>query len=159
MSRGAQRATRAVSTGAVAALLALATACSLFAPHFVAPRLSLVNVELVRADLLSQHLRVRVHVQNPNDRVLPVKGLTYTLYVEGESFAQGESAASFTVPALGEAEFDMNVVANATGALLRLLRADARANAIEYRLAGRVDLSSGWLRSVPFEERGTFRLH
>ena len=134
-------------------------ACSLFVPKFTTPHLSLESLDWVGGDLLQQHFRARVRVQNPNDRALPVKGLSYTLYVFGDQFAQGESAASFTVPALGEAEFDMNVTTNAAGTMLRLLtHPDERNKPIEYRLVGRVELSFGLLRSVPFEQQGSFSL-
>ena len=75
--------------------------CTLTAP-LEPPKLSIVNVQLLSGDLLTQQLRARVHVQNPNDRPLAVKGLEYTIEVEGEQFAGGETAASFVVPARGE---------------------------------------------------------
>ncbi len=132
--------------------------CTLLRPHFVSPQLSLERVELAGGDLMHQRLRVRLHVHNPNDRELPVKGLSYTLYVAGESVATGESAASFTVPALGDAEFDMNVLANAAGAVWRILTHPGAADLIQYRIVGHVELASGLLRSLPFERSGTFSL-
>jgi LEA14-like dessication related protein len=99
---------------------------------------------------------VRLHVQNPNDRVLPIKGIKYVLDVNGQEFAHGESAASFVVPALGEAEFDMNTTANMTGTLISLLGHGA--DSLEYHLVGKVSLSEGLLRSIPFDEHGTFKL-
>src|SRR5690242_7885742 len=91
------------------------SACSSYL-HLQTPDLSIVNVELLKSDFLSQQARVRMRVQNPNDRVLPIKGLTCTVEVNGEEFAHGVSAASFTVPALGETEFDMNLTTNMAGA-------------------------------------------
>lgn len=138
---------------------ALLAACSLLVPRFQAPSLSIESIALERSDLITQHLKVHMRVDNPNDRALPVKGLSYTLYVEGEEAAQGVSDASFTVPALGEAEFDMHVTANMAGTLLRLLGrgGDAR-EGIDYRIAGKVELSSGLMRSISFDRRGTFSL-
>lgn len=135
----------------------LATACAL-APHLSAPQLRIVGVQVVGSDLLSQQLKVRMHVDNPNNRVLPIAGIEYTLEVDGEPLATGESAASFLVPALGSAEFDMNVTTNVAGALIHLLSHGAGASGLAYRLSGKVSLSSGWLRSIPFDERGTFKL-
>ena len=88
----------------LATLLGLA-GCSLLVPKLQAPHLSVVGVELQKGSLWQQKLRVRMHVENPNDRVLPIKGITYTLDVNGQEFAHGESAASFGVPALGEADW------------------------------------------------------
>src|SRR5688572_13245526 len=81
-------------------LLAL-SGCSSFVPKLEAPELSIVNVQLVSSTMWEQTLKVRMRVQNPNDRVLPVKGLSYKLEVADQDLAEGVSAAAFTVPALG----------------------------------------------------------
>jgi len=143
---------------AAAATVALLGGCAL-APKLTTPQLTIVGVKLEGSDLLAQRLKVRVHVQNPNDRTLPVKGIDYTLDVDGQPFASGESAGSFVVPALGEAEFDMNVTTNMAGTLVRLLARSSEARAsIPYRLSGKIALSQGWLQSIPFEQHGTFSL-
>ena len=134
--------------------------CSLLVPKLETPRLSIVDVELLKSDLWQQRLKVRMRVQNPNHRALPVEGLSYTLEVAGQEFAHGVYAASFVVPALGEAEFDMSVTASMASTLLQLLGRgpEARGEPVDYRLMGRISLSGGWLRSIPFEQRGTFKL-
>jgi LEA14-like dessication related protein len=131
--------------------------CSLFVPKLEAPRLSIVSVEFLKGALWEQKLRVRLHVENPNDRVLPVKGITYTLDVNGQEFAHGESAASFVVPPRGDAEFDMNMTANMAGTIISLLSHGSEAS-VEYHLAGKISLSEGLWRSIPFEQRGSFKL-
>lgn len=142
---------------ACAAGTLLVSACAL-APRLEAPQLTIVGVQVVGSDLLAQRLKLRVHVDNPNNVTLPIAGIEYTLEVEGEPFATGESAASFVVPALGSAEFDMNVTTNVAGTLIRLLSRGTDAQNVSYRLSGKVSLSSGWMRSIPFEQRGSFRL-
>jgi LEA14-like dessication related protein len=139
-------------------LVAVALAgCALFVPKLQTPRLSIVDVQVRRASLLEQQLRVRLRVENPNDRTLAIRGLSYTVYLRGQEFATGVSDASFVVPALGTAEFNMDVSANAAGALFAILSSPA-GQGIDYHMRGRVDLSHGWLRSIPFEESGTFTL-
>ena len=149
-------ATRCVAGLAAAMLLA---GCVL-TPKFTPPRLSIVNVQLEGGDLWEQRLKVRLHVENPNNRALPVKGLEYTLEVAGQPLARGASAASFVVPAMGESEFDTNVTTNLAGTLLKLLGRgpDALGQSVEYHLTGKVSLSAGLLRSIPFDERGSVRL-
>jgi LEA14-like dessication related protein len=132
-------------------------ACAL-APKFQAPHLSVAGVQVVGGDLWQQRLKVRMHVQNPNDRALPIQGIVYTLEVEGQPFASGESAASFLVPPLGEAEFDMNVTTNLAGTFIKLLGRAAETQSVAYHLTGKVSLSEGFLRSIPFDQRGTFNL-
>lgn len=149
---------RALARGAAALLLAgLATSCAL---KIEPPQVSIVGVQVVSGDLWSQRLNVRLHVQNPNDRALPIRRIEYSIEVEGEQFATGESLASFVVPPLGEAEFDLSVNTNLAGALLKLLGrgAGGLAQEIPYRLSGKVSLSEGWWRSIPFDQRGSFKL-
>ena len=63
------------------------------------------------------------------------------------------------MPALGEAEFDTNVTTNLAGTLMTLLARGADATqTVDYRLSGKVSLLGGLLRSIPFDERGTFSL-
>jgi hypothetical protein len=53
----------------------------------------------------------------------------------------------------------MNVTANMASALFKMLgRGSGAADRIEYRIRGKVSLSEGWLRTVPFEQRGSFSL-
>jgi LEA14-like dessication related protein len=146
--------------GSTAGLALLLLGCA-FGPRFTAPTLSVVGVQVEASDLWEQHLKLRVRVQNPNPRALPVKGIEYTMEVEGQEFANGSSAASFVVPAMGEAEFDTNVTAHLAGALMALLGRsgnDAAGQGLAYRLSGRVSLSAGLMRSIPFEQRGRFKL-
>lgn len=136
--------------------LALLSACSL--THFEKPRLDVVDIQLLKGDLLQQQLKVRMRVDNPNDRELPVRGITYELQLSGEAFAHGESERDFVVPALGSAEFDVSVTANAAGAVLKLLAGGRKLDEVEYRLVGKVLLAAGMKRSLPFDHVGKIKL-
>jgi LEA14-like dessication related protein len=139
-------------------LLAVAlSGCALFVPKLQTPSLSIVDIEVVKANFLEQRLQVRMRVENPNDRSLPIQGLSYTVYLSGQEFATGVSDASFVVPALGTAEFNMDVTANAAGAIFAIL-SKPRGQGIDYHMKGRVELSHGWMRSIPFEQSGSFML-
>ena len=61
------------------------------APKFNRPNVSVVDVELRNANLLQQTFAVKLNVQNPNDRALPVKGLHLELSAGGEQIV-GEDA-------------------------------------------------------------------
>jgi LEA14-like dessication related protein len=134
--------------------------CSVFVPKLQSPQLSIVNVELLSSTLWEQRLRVHIRVENPNDRVLPVSALSYSIEVAGQELAHGAANESFIVPARGESEFATDVSANMAGALLVILgRGRGSANdSIDYRIVGEVALADGFVRSIPFEHRGTFKL-
>jgi LEA14-like dessication related protein len=129
--------------------------CSLFVPKLEKPDLSVVCVKMLKSDLWHQELKLRMRVQNPNDRALPVKGLTYELEVDDQELAHGMSGDSFVVPARGEAEFDMSVSANMASVLIKVLSQGG--SPVDYRIKGKIALSAGWLRSIPFNEQGTFK--
>ncbi|HEU4530724.1 MAG TPA: LEA type 2 family protein [Steroidobacteraceae bacterium] len=136
------------------------TACSALAPQLEAPNLSVVGMELLESDIFQQRVKLKLRVQNPNDRELPVKGVSTQVELNGEEFATGVSSAQFTVPALGESEFDMIITANMAGMLVQVLgrKGGKDLDPIEYRVKGKVSLASGLLRSIPFDEKGTLKL-
>jgi Late embryogenesis abundant protein len=141
--------------GVLAAALAACSLTTKFAP----PQLTVAGVQIVSASLWEQRFRVRLHVRNPNDRALAVERLEYALEVEGQPFASGSTTASFVVPPLGETEFDTDVTTDLAGTLLPLLsRAGGPGQSLAYRLTGRLLLSQGLLRSIPFEQSGRFSL-
>jgi LEA14-like dessication related protein len=139
-------------------LLTLLTGCQLVFPKFKAPQLSVVDVQMLKGDLWTQRVKLRLKVRNPNDRRLPVRGLSYTIDLDGQPFADGLSATSFVVPAGGEAEFDTTVNVNLTSTLLRHLSRESAGRNVEYHIKGKVSLSSVLWRSIRFDQRGLFKL-
>lgn len=123
-----------------------------------APKLSVASLKVQSADIFSQRLVVRMRVMNPNDRELPIKGITYRIEVNDAELAEGLTDTPFVVPAMGEAEFDVKVSANLATALSQLLSRRGSSDTLDYRLIGSVALSSGLLRHIPFDERGSVKL-
>jgi LEA14-like dessication related protein len=130
--------------------------CASIPRNLETPQISFVGMRAVDASLFEQRLEVRLRVRNPNDIELPVNGLDVDVELADEPFAQGVSARKFTVPAQGEAEFDMIVTANAAAALFKIASSDRRSREeIGYRLTGKLSTRLGLLRSIPFSETGT----
>ncbi|HYJ39285.1 MAG TPA: LEA type 2 family protein [Steroidobacteraceae bacterium] len=155
-----QRGARRLALVALASLtlLSLVGGGCAMVPQLEAPKLSVVSLKMQGGDIFSQRVLVRMRVINPNSRELPIKGLTYSIEVNDAELGNGATAAPFTVPAMGEAEFDMQITANLAGALAKLLSRRSSSEALEYRLRGNVSLSSGFLRRIPFDERGSVKL-
>ena len=151
-----RRALRLLAVGLLGTVLL--GACSLV-PKFEKPTLELVSLKLADGNLLSQRFNARLKVLNPNDRALPVNGLHYTVEIDGKAFGKGESTRAFTVPARGEAEFDMTLDANLAGAVAAVLsrRERAKGRELEYRLKGTVSIDLPLMRSLDFDQGGTFR--
>ena len=132
--------------------------CSAFVPKIETPRLMLVSAAMTSGDLFSQTFLVRLHVENPNDRELPVRGIEYELFLEGDSFAEGMNNRSFVIPANGETEFDLPVRTHFISSIGRLLTRLNGKQKLQYVLEGKVHTDIGILNKIPFRESGTVDL-
>lgn len=135
------------------------SACSLLTPKLIRPEVTVSSVELRGGNLLQQSFAVKLNIQNPNDRTLPVQGLHVDLKVGGEQVASGDSDRAVIVPAHGESEFDMTITANLALALLKLIdKANSQTNTIDYDLSGSASLDLPFMRNLPFHQGGSFEL-
>jgi LEA14-like dessication related protein len=135
------------------ALLVCLAACS---PKFERPNITVVSIEMQRGNLLQQNFQVKFHIQNPNDRALPVKGLHADLSVGGDRIASGVTDRAFVVPPLGDTDFDMMITANMAMALLKL--ANQHTDSIDYELTGAASFDLAFLNNLPFHQSGSFSL-
>ena len=119
---------------AFAVLLVTLGACSSFAPKLETPRLTIINVAMTSGDMFSQNFLVHLNVQNPNDRELPIKGIDYKLFLQGDSFAEGVTPTPFVLQRLNGKR------------------------TVEYVIEGQVMLQSGMIRKIPFRESGSVDL-
>jgi LEA14-like dessication related protein len=99
-----------------------------------------------------------LNVQNPNDRELPITGIDYKLFLEGDSFAEGLSNRPFTVPANGDTDFDMIVRTNFVSSAGRLVSRLNGRDQVQYVVEGKVLTEISGLKKIPFQESGTVSL-
>ncbi|WP_341303336.1 LEA type 2 family protein [Pseudomonas sp. TMP25] len=128
---------------------------SLSSGDFKDPEVRLVNVDVVKAKLLEQQFMLRFRIDNPNSFSLPVRGLDYAVYLNQVKLAEGESNASFTVPAHGHHSFNVPVRTNLWRHLRQIVKALEKPDEpIPYRFQGAV--KTGWLfgRSVHMSRNG-----
>jgi LEA14-like dessication related protein len=141
------------------AFTAWAAACSLVAPKFERPTVTVVSIELIKGSFLQQNFLVKMNVQNPNDRALPVTSVHADLSVAGERVASGVSSRAFVVPAQGATDFDMTITANMALALLKLSqRTDKHSGSIDYDMTGTARIDLPFVRDLPFHQNGSFSL-
>ena len=133
-------------------------ACSALRPKLEVPRLTLVRIAMTSSDIFNQQFLVRVSVENPNDRELPITGIDYKLFLEGDSFAEGVSNKPFTVPAKGETEFDMTVRTNFVSGIGRLMSRLNGRDQVQYVVEGKVLTDISMMKKIPFQEQGTVNL-
>ena len=147
------------SFGAALGVLVLClAACNALGPKIEVPQVTLVRVAMTSADIFNQQFMVRVNVQNPNDRELPITGIDYKLFLEGDSFSEGLSSKPFTVPANGETDFDMIVRTNFVSSAGRLVSRLNGRDQVQYVVEGKVLTDLSGLKKIPFQETGTVSL-
>lgn len=132
----------------------LLSACA--ATRFQAPDVQPTSVELMDAQLDQQRFKVGLHVQNPNDRALPIKSVKCALEIQGVELGQGAISEPFSVPAHGESDVDMIVTTNAAmsvpNLIMRLVQGGGQLPS--YRLSGSVNPDIAWLPPIPFSKSG-----
>jgi len=140
------------------AALFLLSGCSAFRPNVEPLRLMIINVGMTSGDVFSQQFLVRLHVQNPNDREVAIKGIDYELFLQGDSFAKGVTNKAFKLAALGETEFDMTVRTNFMSSIGRLMSRLNGAKKVEYTIEGTVFTDITMMKKIPFRESGVVDL-
>jgi len=127
--------------------------------HLQAPDITPTAVQLMDVALDKQRFKVTLHVQNPNDRALPIKYVKCALEIEGVEVGRGESTEPFNVPAHGETDFDMIVTTNVASSVPDLLMRVARGGKLpSYRLSGTVNPDIAYLPPIPFSKSGQLTL-
>jgi LEA14-like dessication related protein len=149
---------RSLAGTVLCALLLCLAACSTFRPKLEVPRLTLVRIAMTSSDIFNQQFLVRMSVENPNDRELPITGIDYKLFLEGDSFAEGVSNKPFTVPAKGDIEFDMTVRTNFVSGIARLMSRLNGRDQVQYVVEGKVLTDISMMKKIPFQEQGTVNL-
>lgn len=140
------------------AMLVCVSSCSALRPDLQAPRLALISVAMTSADIFNQQFLVRVNIENPNDRELPITGLDYKLFLEGDGFAEGLLNKPFVVPANGETDFDMTVRTNFVSGVGRLLSRLNGRTQVNYTVEGKLLTDIRFLKKIPFQETGSVNL-
>ncbi len=131
--------------------------CSL--TRLEAPDITPTSVELMDAQITEQRFKVGLHVQNPNDRSLPIKSANCALQIQGVEVGRGETTAPFNVPAHGDSDVDMIVTTNLASSVPNLITRLFRAGDLpSYRLSGSVNPDITLLPPIPFSKSGQITL-
>jgi LEA14-like dessication related protein len=143
--------------GLLALWCVIACGCAAVVPHLQPPTLTVTAIEFAGGDLQRQQMHLTLHVVNPNARDIAIRGIDCSFEVEGQPFAQGSTDAAFTLPASGETDFGLNVTANLNNALMALAGGFGH-HTVDYHLYGQVHLGGGFVRTIPFDQKGRVRL-
>ncbi len=124
------------------------------------PRVSLNDVELMKAGFDGQTFLLRFGVDNPNLFPLPVTLVRYQIHLADQKFASGEVSSAFSIPAAGNGDFDLRVeldlLKQASG-LIAVVRSGMRHH-VEYELHGSLSVDIPLVKPIPFSSTGSVQI-
>jgi LEA14-like dessication related protein len=130
------------------------TACSFFGGYQETPHVSLVSIQPLEMGLLEQRYGLQLRILNPNDKEIPVKGLSYSIEINGHEFAYGVSRQPVTIPPFSEALLDVEVISNLLNIMQQFQEMSSEnRNSLNYRLRGKISLAKS-LAKLPFNVEG-----
>lgn len=135
--------------------VALLASCSLL-PKLEAPDVQLVGLQLLPSQGMEQQIRVSLRIQNPNNRDIPLDGLSLKLGLAGHDLLSGGNKLATTLPALGSTRMDVDLSLNLLAGLGLVQTLMKNPNQpLEYHLTGKAFMSETLMPNVPFEHKGT----
>jgi LEA14-like dessication related protein len=144
-------------TGIIAILLSavsLLAGCSSLVQSWKAPEVELVGFQPKEVTLVRQVFVATLRVKNPNDRMLPIKGMTYQLSLEGQEVAQGGAELDRQLPAFGETTLDVDVVGNLLSLTQQLPALMTKNRPLDWTITGTASIAGGLL-TLPYRYSGS----
>lgn len=144
---------------ALFSLILVLSGCASWQQQLQEPTISLVGVDIRELGLLRQRYVLTLNVQNPNSISLPVRGMSYGVDIAGEQFATGVSPKAFTVPSYGDADIEVEMTTNLISSLRQVQELLAgKQEVVDYRLKGKLEVDMPFVKTIPFSNKGEFRL-
>lgn len=138
----------------VAPLVGL-SACSSVPRRIAAPRVELVSLTLLEANVDHQRFAALLNVSNPNPFEIPIDGVSFSARLSGQGVLIGESDEAARLPARASEQIRVEVTTELVSSLASMLAVVRGGdNAIPYELNGALRLASGIDRRVRFSYSG-----
>lgn len=134
-------------------LLSLLVGCASLTKSWEAPEVALAGLRVKELTLARQTVVLTLAMRNPNDRTLPIKGLTYRLKLEGNEIAQGASALDRQIPAFGDALVDLDVTGSLLGLIQQLPALALKDRPLDWTITGTATIADGLL-TLPYRYSG-----
>ncbi|HSO84432.1 LEA type 2 family protein [Thiocapsa sp.] len=137
-------------------VLSLAAGCASLTAPWTAPEVALLGAQPKLLGLDRQSFLVNLGVKNPNDRALPIKGLSYRVQVEGQDLADGSSELARLIPAGGTEQVDVEVNSSLLGLMPSLSGLLLTKDTLAWTVSGIAYVDAAGVRlPVPYRHSGT----
>lgn len=133
--------------------------CASVSPRFEQPTVEVLSLKMLPSAGLEQRFDVGLKVVNPNNRALNIRGMSYSLIVEGFTVASGVTADVPEVGPYAEARFTLPASTSLVSSV-RLLKhlLELNASSLSYRLEARLDLGIPLTPKMRVVEEGKVEL-
>ncbi len=140
------------------ALFLLISGCATLHPSFETPDVRLISFRLLPSESLSPRFEIGLHVINPNMAPLPLKGMSYKIYIEGHQLLSGVTNNLSVIEGYSEEDIMLEATADLFSGLQLLseLMAAPR-ETFSYELKAKLDIGS-ILPSIHINETGEILL-
>lgn len=141
-----------------AVLALLFAGCATLGPGFEPPTVDLIGIQPAASSSFEQRMQLTLRVINPNRQSLNVRGISYSLSLQGHKVVTGVSNQIPAIAGYGEATVTLDAATSILGGLqvLRDLLTSPQQK-VSYELAAKLDIR-GRLTPLKITETGTIAL-
>lgn len=155
------RLSRRFTLAVIAGFVFVLAGCAALPESIVSkPEVQLRDVQVMGLGLKNQTFLLSFDVHNPNAFTLPVNHVSYSVRLDGQRFASGETPSNFSVPARGDTQFaitvDLDLLTTAPQ-LLSIVHDSVRTE-VPYELDGKLGLDIPLTPPVAYRTSGAIRL-
>jgi len=123
--------------------LTLEVSCTAGFPGIRAPKFSIGDIAILKAELINTRFRVRLKIENPNLFPIELSDFNYRLYGEGRFWADGSERKRLKVEGKSALEGDVILVMNFIDMERSLLDQIIKLVDVNYRFAGGAQVYTG----------------
>ncbi|GJQ60745.1 MAG: hypothetical protein D8M57_04985 [Candidatus Scalindua sp. AMX11] len=122
------------------------------------PYINLSNINLLTMGVFEQRYRIMMRIQNPNDVSIPIKGMSYHVFINGKEFAHGVNNKPVVIPEFGEKVIEIEATSDLTSILRQFQELmSGGIEKVSYRLEGKAKLSNR-IRRLSYKYKGELNL-
>lgn len=138
--------------------LFLASGCASLPPVFQKPEVHLVRLQPLPSRGMEQRFSIGLRVSNPNRTEMKVRGISYSLSLQGHQVVSGVANDIPRIAAYSEATLDLEAATDLLGSLRAIVDLLSRpGEAVKYELTTKID-TGWWGLPVTVVEAGTIDL-
>jgi LEA14-like dessication related protein len=140
-------------------LLALAvSACAGMSPGFETPTVNVSSFRTLPSESGMPKFEIGLHVTNPNSEALKLRGVAYTISVEGRELMKGVGNELPVIEGYGEGDFTVTAAASLfEGAMLLKDLVSGPVDVLNYEFEAKLDVGT-FIPAIRVKDTGEFSL-